>query len=179
MAVLLPLLLLIGCSKTSTVTVTQPAVTITQPAVTVTQPPVTVTQPAVTVTSPPTTVTQPPVTVTATPTWIPNPFRGTMVITWEGKTPSGYPVSGTASMTTDENGDISGTFSSSYSGNVTGLVDLMGNMIAVGILQGDTAPIASTWTSKITLSGKTLSCEGEWKSSEESGTFTGTGTVSY
>jgi hypothetical protein len=171
------LLLLAGCSSPKTVTVTAAPVTVT---VTKTLPPVTET---VTKTSPPVTVnvtpTSPPVTVTITPTWIPSIYRGSLNVNWSGIRTPGVPISGSSFITIDENGDFHGDFGGAYSGNITGQVDPIGNFVAIGMLSQGGIIIGTTWSARVTLSGKTLSAHGDWTSEEASGNFTGTGTVSY
>jgi hypothetical protein len=174
---LLLLLLLPGCGGTKTVTVSSLPVTVT---VTKTLPPVTET---VTKTSPPVTInvtqTSPPVTVTITPTWIPSIFRGSLNINWVGTVDPGYPINGSSLITIDENGDFHGDFGGAYSGNITGQVDPIGNFVAIGQLSQGGVIIGTTWSARMTLSGKTISAHGNWASAEASGNFTGTGTVSY
>jgi hypothetical protein len=176
-AALLLIPLLAGCAAAKTVTVTAPPLTVT---VTKTLPPVTET---VTKTSPPVTVnvtqTSPPVTVTVTPTWIPSIFRGSLNINWSGIRTPGVSISGSSVITIDENGDFHGDFGGAYSGNITGQVDPIGNFVAIGQLSQGGIIIGTTWSARMTLSGKTLSAYGNWASVEASGNFTGTGTVSY
>jgi len=176
MAALLLILLLTGCSGTKTVTVTAPPVTVTT---TKTSPPVTAT---ITQTSPPitatitTTVTA---TTTVTPTWIPSIYRGSMKVSWSGTIITGAPILGTCSVTIDENGDFKGTFEGTYSGTIAGQIDPIGNLIAFGTLSNGTIHFGTTWSAKITLSGKSLSTQGDWTSEQASGNFSGTGNVSY
>jgi hypothetical protein len=170
---LLLTLLFTGCSKT--ITVTPPTVTVTSPAVTVTET-ITKTQTPLTVTV---TQTPPPVTITITPTWIPSIYRGSMTITYKGTTRYGTRVNGTCQITIDENGDVTGAFGGQYSGDITGQVESIGNLIAIGTFTGGTTPVGSTWSARIVLSGKSLSVQGKFSGGDVSGTFTGTGTVSY
>jgi len=176
-AALLLMLLLTSCSGTGTVTVTLPPVTAT---ITQTLPPVTST---ITQTPPPVTVTiiqtPPPVTTTITPTWIASIYRGSLNITYTGKEEDGTPINGTCPLTIDANGDVTGSLVGKYSGNVVGQVDPLGNFIAIGTLTGGTTPVGSTWSAHISLSGKSLSVQGNWSGEYESGTFSGSGNVSY
>ena len=173
---LLLMLILTGCSSAKTVTVTSPPVTVT---VTKTSPPVTET---ITQTSPKVTATittTATVTATVTPTWIPSIYRGSMNCTWSGTIITGAPINGTLSVTIDENGDFKGPFEGTYTGTIAGQIDLIGHLIAFGTLSDGTTHFGTTWSANITLSGKSLSTQGKWTSDEASGTFSGTGKVSY
>jgi hypothetical protein len=180
-----------GCSASAT-TVTAPPVTTTAvsqaPPITVTA---TTTQPVSIAAT--TTITQAPLpavttttitTKTVTPTFMASIYQGSMTGAFTGKTSDGTAESGTYIFTIDANGDINGTFQATlagvqYAGTMTGEVDLIGNMIAMGGVSGSAAYTGATWSAHISISGSNMSVQGTWGGESASGTFSGTGTLSH
>ncbi len=173
-------LLLFGCSKITTVTVTA-----TPPPVTET-----VTRTLTTTQILTTAATQAPpqastttviiyTTITPTATVKGSIYQGSLNCTWTGQISNGETSSGNFTLNIDANGDITGTANGSLSGTIVGNVDLVGNLIAMGILTGSTTPISTSYDAKLTLSGKSLSVQGSWIAGTSSGTFSGAGNTAY
>jgi hypothetical protein len=88
-------------------------------------------------------------------------------------------LSGTFSVTIDANGVIQGSFNGTYSGIIAGQVDLNGNLAATGTASGGTTPIVISWQGKLSVSGNSLSIQGNLSGPYMSGIFSGTGIASH
>ena len=88
-------------------------------------------------------------------------------------------VNGDFSITIDANGSVKGSFTGSVSGTVTGQVDLNGKLSATGMTSGGILPgVKTTWSGNVSVSGNSLSVQGNWSVEDSMGTFSGTGNVS-
>ena len=160
LAVIAMLAVLSGCSRTTSVTVTPSPVTATV---------------IKTVSPQPATATL-TVTATVTPTLTTSLYQGSLNCTWTGQA-NGMTYNGTFSLTIDANGDVKGSVVGGVADSVVGNVDLIGNLIAIGVDSASGTPLASSFGAKITISGNTMSVQGNFAGGSSSGTFSGTGTV--
>jgi hypothetical protein len=104
-----------------------------------------------------------------------NPFSGSISGTWQGTCNSG-PYNGTFTINIDSNGVVTGTCSGGGADQapVSGNVSLSGSFYAAGTAADDVV----TWSGTISIiDGTTLNGSGTWVSSECTGTWAGTGTV--
>jgi hypothetical protein len=164
--------------RTKTVTVTAAAATVTT---TITK---TLPQPATTVTVKPSSLSQPvtttvTITTTAAPTFSPCAYQGSLTGIWSGKMPNGIPMNGTLAIAIDSNGGAKGTFDGSFSGTITGNVDLSGNISAVGTTASGPLHVASSWSARLAVTGNSMSAQGTWNSGDAGGTCSGTGTITH
>jgi hypothetical protein len=138
-------------------------------------------------TTTPSPTTNPPTTEAITPSPKPTltafPYQGSGIGTWTGQLTIDnqiYQVSGTMSVTVDENGVFTGSITSSSGGSVTtdiaAKVDSHGNLNGTVTFTINSSVFVTTWQGKMTASGNTLSMQGTWTSQYGSGTFSGTGT---
>jgi hypothetical protein len=124
--------------------------------------------------------TQAPET-TATPTTeAASAFQGSLTGNWSGQVAYDPPVDieGTFSVTIDAKGVVEGSFEGSYSGTITGKVDLYGNLSAKGTASEGQSAYETTWKGKLSVSGNTLSTEGDLSGQYMLGKFSGTGASS-
>jgi hypothetical protein len=149
-------------STTTTSTTTAPTTTTTTTTTSTTQ---TTTQTQTTTTTTTTTSTQ-------------NPFHGSVSGNWTGRAINGGGVQGAFSVTIDENGDITGTFTGNYAGTITGHVDESGNLNAIGNASLGGQYIQFIWQGTASITGTTINTQGTWSGGLASGVFSGTGTTS-
>ena len=174
LTVILFLGLVTGCSRTTTVTMTPSPVTVTatktvspsQAAV------ITSTQPSAGAT---TTVT---VVTTVTPTLTTSLYQGTLNCTYTGQA-NGVAQNGTFSIKIDANGDITGSITGAVVDSIVGNVNLAGDLIAIGVVSTSGSTLAASYAAHITLSGNTMSVQGNYAGGSSTGTFSGTGTVTH
>jgi hypothetical protein len=168
-------LLLISCGGQETTTTT----TSTTTTPTTTTATTTTTTPTTTTTTTTQTQTTTTTTTTTTQTATVNPFHGSVSGNWEGHAITGEPVNGTFSVTIDEDGNVTGTFSGDYTGTIEGYVDEEGNLNAVGTASLGGQTIEFTWEGIALLSDNTINTQGTWEGVVASGTFIGTGETAY
>jgi hypothetical protein len=116
-------------------------------------------------------------TTTTTQTATENPFHGSVSGNWVGQAIVGESVQGIFSVTIDEDGNVSGTFSGNYIGTIAGHVDENGNLNAIGTATMGGQNIQFVWEGTASLSGTTINVQGTWAGALASGTFTGTGST--
>jgi len=136
------------------------------------------TQPKLSVSTVPATTM--PATTASTTTQPPSIFQGYVTGDWSGQVAEDPPadIAGTFLVTIDAKGDVSGSFEGSYSGTIKGVVDLNGNLSAIGTASVGGASYVITWKGKLTVSGKSLSAQGDLSAPFVSGKFSGKGTAS-
>lgn len=107
-------------------------------------------------------------------------FQGSLTGNWSGQVAYDPPVDieGTFSVTIDAKGAVEGSFEGSYSGTITGKVDLYGNLSAKGTASEGQSAYETTWKGKLSVSGNTLSTQGDLSGPYMLGKFSGTGTSS-
>ncbi|MDO8685539.1 MAG: hypothetical protein Q7J78_02595 [Clostridiales bacterium] len=111
----------------------------------------------------------------------PSAFQGSLTGKWSGQIADTTPVniSGTFLVTIDANGGIQGSFNGTYSGIIAGQVDLNGNLAATGTASRDTTTDVTSWQGKLSVSGNSLSTQGDLSGQNMSGIFSGTGIASH
>jgi hypothetical protein len=117
----------------------------------------------------------------SSPASAPSAFQGSLTGNWSGQITTGTspaPVSGTFSVTIDANGSVQGLFQGIYSGIIEGQVDLNGNLIATGTASEGNPPTVTNWQGKLSVSGNSLSTQGDLSGEYVSGSFSGNGNVS-
>ena len=107
-------------------------------------------------------------------------FQGTLTGNWSGQVAYDPPVdlAGTFSVTIDAKGVVKGSFEGAYSGTIKGQVDLNGNLSAVGTASVGGASYVISWKGKLSVSGNSLSTNGDLSAPFISGKFSGKGTTS-
>jgi len=138
------------------------------------------TQPKLSITTVPATTTPATTAPATTTTQPPSVFQGSVTGDWSGQVADEPPfdIAGTFSVAIDAKGDVSGAFEGAYSGTIKGQVDLNGNLSAVGTASVGGASYVISWKGKLSVSGNSLSTNGDLSAPFISGKFSGKGTTS-